>query len=507
MSDQIELLRVLEELERRKKECPIAAFKPHPGQNSVLLVIDNVPITIVLAGNRFGKTHFGVEELICSSLGYRPWQVPNFHLLKDDANKMGWNFPPRDMIPYEAWVKRADGLPIAVPNHLIFVTGLDLSRGIGEVVQEKFSSLWPMDRVHFEAFMYKLGTWRKLVMPNKSEITFASAQQDRMAFEAFAADGAFFDEPCPRNVYTSVKRGLVDKKGKLLWTLTPLGDSDIAWMAADLLSGTRKDVQVIHGRGMDNPYIDRDALQAFLDDAALTDAERRARDGGEVGTIGKRIVSTFDPGIVVIPPTDIPRDVPRMLVVDPHHARSPCCIWLAVLDDGERFIAYREWPTDDVEKIGAKGISNHDFAGLIKSLEGREDVRWRVCDPKFGVAHAKVHGEQFESFVEVMGRYNLHFDSRTDNDIDRGIQKLRDAFRPSNITQKPRLLIMSHMRNTINSMSLWSYKELEGGRLKVDEPYKDFADCLRYALMYDLPLLTNEDGCYSYLEDDETKDD
>jgi hypothetical protein len=501
LNEQLELLKALDELERRQRVCPIAAFKPHPGQQTYMDVVDNKTITMILAGNRYGKTHLMVAELIAAALGYRPWLVPNFDLLKDESDKLGFAFPPRTDVPYEAWVKRADGLPIAVPGHSIFITGLDLMRGIGEIVQQKFCQLWPMNKVSFGTSVYKFGTWRKLRLPNGSEINFGSAAQDRMAFEGFAADVAFFDEPVPRYVFASVRRGLVDRQGKLAWTMTPLGDQDIAWVVADLLNGDRNDVQVINGSGRDNPYIDRAALDEFLSDPALTDMERRARTTGEVGTIGKRIVTTFEQATCVIPPTEIPPDIPRLLCVDPHHSRPPCCVWFAVFDDGERLIAYREWPTDDVEKAGPRAITNHDLAGLIKSLEGREDVKWRLCDPTFGRAHAKVLGQSFDSFVESMAAYDLHFDDRVDNDVDRGIQKLRDAFRLSSITNRPRLSIMSHLKNVQNSLLLWSYKELDSGTLKVGEKFKDFADVVRYACMYDMPTFS-KGGSYSYLDEE-----
>jgi hypothetical protein len=500
--DNFDVLHALDELERRRQVCPIASFRPHRGQQAYMDTVDNKTITLILAGNRFGKTHLMVSELICAALGYRPWQVPDFALIEDSSNKKGWAFPARETVPYSAWLKRADGLPIAIPSRNVFITGLDLSRGIGEIVQQKFCQLWPMSKVGVETSTYKYGTWRKITFPNGSEVNFGSAAQDRMAFEGFAAHAAFFDEPVPRYVFASVRRGLVDNQGKLSWALTPLGDQEIAWIAADLLNGERTDVQVINGTGRDNPHIDRAALDAFLNDPALTDAERRARTTGEIGAIGKRIVTTFEPASCVIPPTELPADIPRLLVIDPHHSRPPCCVWFAVMDGGERLVAYREWPTDDVEKTGPRAITMHDLAGLVKSLEGRETIKWRLCDPSFGRAHAKVLGQTFTSFVEEMSTYDLMFDDRVDNDVARGIQKLRDAFRLSSVTNRPRLSIMSHLRNCLNSLQLWSYSETDSGALKVGEKYKDFADVCRYACMYEMPIFSDKGG-YSYLDDNE----
>lgn len=501
MNDNAELLEMLSELERRKMVCPIAAFGPNKGQKAYFLIKDTKAIIMILAGNRFGKTHLSVEEAISTALGYYPWMVPGFSLVRDRTNKRGWGFPERDSVPPESWVLRADGLPIAVPNRTIFVSGLSLQKGIGEIMQPKFESLWPMDKVEVHTDLYKNGVWSRVDLPNGSVMVLGSAQQDRMSFEGSAYDAAFVDEPVPRYVFTSLRRGLVDKNGKLVWTMTPLGDENIAWVVADILNGERNDVAIITGSGTDNEYLDQKRLEDYLNDPSLTEAERAARRNGTVGAIGKRIATTFDATRCVIPPTTIPDNVPRLMVVDPHHARPPCITWFAVMDDGERLIAYREWPTEDVEKAAPPAITNHDLAGTIKSLEGSECIRWRLADPQFGIAHAKVHGERYESFVEKMGGYGLLFDTRVDNDLERGIAKLRDAFRCSDVTGRPRLQIMSHLRNCLNSMTLWSYREGLSGQLVVGEKYKDFADTIRYALMYELPIFTTDNGVYSYIDE------
>jgi hypothetical protein len=451
---------------------------------------------VILAGNRFGKTHIAVAEALAAALGYRPWMVPDFSLIQDEDGK--WHFPPRGPgIPPEAWVRRVDGLPINVPNKIVGVTGLTLARGIGEIIQSKIMDLWPK-QVPFKTHLGPLGVWAKIAFENGSEISFGSATQTGLTWEGFAADLVVADEPIPKRVFTALRRGLIDRAGQFKWPMTPLGDANIAWVAADLLREDRQDVEVIKGTSWENPYADRERLEEFFNDPTLSAEERKARETGEVAALGRRIVTTFTDDCI-IPTTVIEPDQPRIMVVDPHHARPPAIIWAAVYDDGEHFVIYREWPEVDFEKAGVPAIAMHDLAGKIKTLEGAERIHWRLCDPRFGPAHAKVLGQQYRSFVEEMADYDLLFQHNVDNDIDRGISRLRDAFKVDTVTKRPRISVMRHCANTIRALSFWAYEGFDGEKLKVSEHYKDFADVCRYLCMYELPIFSKEGG-FSYLD-------
>ncbi|GAG38983.1 unnamed protein product, partial [marine sediment metagenome] len=142
-----------------------------------------------------------------------------------------------------------------------------------------------------------------------------------------------------------------------------------------------------------------------------------------------------------------------------------------------------------------------DFNGRIRKIEGKEDVIYRICDPQFGRQKAKVLGVQYPSFCDEMSKFDLHFNTRVDNDVERGIQAMRDSFEVSNVTGKPRVLISSHCKNTIKALKFWSYETKEDGELRPSEKFKDFADAVRYLVMCNPP--TDDMDSYSYLDDDD----
>lgn len=478
---------ILTELERRRKKAPLLHFKPHRIQNQFLT--STAPVVIFAAGNRAGKTEALVALAMSAAWGYRVWEVGELK--------------PREEVPAQSWILRTDGLPIAVPNRCLFLSGLPFERGIGEIFIEKFRKLVPKG-VKYEIKTGNMGIPRKIIWENGSELVLGAATQQKatkdMSFEGFAVDLVFIDEPIDRKTYIAIKRGLVDRKGRVYWSLTPIGPN-CAWIAADLLGSERADIELIQCDPLeDNPYLDREAFEAFLEDAAMTDAEREARRYGRFNMLTQQIVSTFGDH-AIIEPTDIPLHIPRVMVSDPHHARPTVSIWAAVYDDGERLVIYREDPDYDMTK-GRKFIAFSDWAARIKALEGREPVLWRLCDPQFGPAKPSVLGQQQQSFVERAAEYGLIFNTMVDNSIDAGLERLREAFRPSNITGRPRIQIFRSCRHTIRALQLWSYEETPMGSYKVSEKYKDRVDVVRYLISAQIPFVVTA-GSDNYLENQE----
>jgi len=501
--EQETLFRLLEEKERRQKLCPISRLVFNKGgQTLAAKLVEQGDILLFLAGNRSGKTHLLVAELIASMLGYRPWKVDNFAMVQQPNGKV--KFPERDQIPSHAWVRRSDGLPIQHPATVLFITGLPLSKGL-KVLEKKWHELLPAN-IDYKRYNGQFGVMAKATMQG-SELICAADTQGAQSFEGADYDGAFFDEPVRKQVYTAVKRGLIDHRGRIIWSMTPLNDARSAWVARDVVLNQedRGDVKVVYGNASDNPHVDQVALEAFLNDPSLSEDEKRARRSGEFGSMGNKIVSTFDEATAVIPPTDLPPDIPRMLVVDPHHSKPSCMVWVALLSD-EQWIIYREWPKVPIHSQGVPRMSMADLAAQIKSVEGKENVCYRYCDPQFGRQHGAVLGQRFKSFQEEMSDYGLTFDARLDNNLERGIAELRNAFKVSPETNRPRIQLFNTCKNTINGLGLWSYVDTPGGQRKVSEEMKDFCDCVRYGLMANPTADVDSIGCHSYLENDEDDD-
>jgi hypothetical protein len=368
--DLLSYATALQELSMRTQADPLSAYRPHPGQKRLHKSL--TPVTIAMCGNRFGKTHCLVAEMLAAVLGYRPWEVPDLKLRTKDGVV---SYPTRNEVPTSTWVRRTDGLPIQIPSNLIVLSGLQLERGIGEIIQSKVNELWPRS-IQFKTYLGSGGYWKKATFPNGSTVYFGSAHQPDLSFEGSRFDYAYFDEPIPRRIVTAVRRGLIDRMGGIKWSMTPLGGVDLAWIASDLLGKPTDEVCVIRGSSDDNPTLDRKALDDFFSSSLMDEAERRARRYGELGALGYRVVTTFNESCIV-EPFDIPADAPRVCVVDPHHSKPSCVIWAATTGSGtdRTFVIYREWPEFDIYRSGIPRTSLDELAGEIKRLEGRENIR------------------------------------------------------------------------------------------------------------------------------------
>lgn len=498
-----ELFRLLEEKEKRQQTCPIANIEWNKGGQAEAAGLINIyDIVIFTAGNRSGKSFWLVAHIIAYLLGYYPWKVPGFKLVLDNEGK--WQFPHQRDIDSKYWVYRNDGLPLSTPSKVQFTTGLPLDRGT-RILEEVFRKLWPKD-VEFKYYLGSMGTWSR-VEYRGSILTIGADTQRTQTFEGANNDLAAFDEPVRKQIFTAIRRGLIDRCGRVIWSLTPLGDARVGWLARDYImtddnEEKPEDAVVVYGNAYDNRHISKEQLDKFLNDPTLSKEEREARKSGKFGTLGRRIISTLEPSKTFIDPVPIPFDVPRMLIVDPHHSKPTCMAWFALMD-AEHFIVYREWPMEKFHTIGIPKLDMASLAAKIKELEGKEQEVYRYCDPSFGVQHAKVLGEQFKSFQEEMSEYGLYFDTRVDNDVDRGISALRDAFRPSHSTGRPRVQIFKTCKNVRDAVSLWSYEDTPSGELKVSEKFKDFADVVRYGVMAGPSVAMQPYGTHSYLPDDE----
>jgi len=496
-----ELYHLLTERERRIKICPVANIEWNArGQTQAANAVDLFNILLFSAGNRAGKTFWLVAHIIAYLLGYKPWEVPGFELVRDTDGKL--QFPHQSDIDSKYWLYRTDGLPVALPSSIIFVTGLPLTRGT-RVLEKTFRELWPPD-VEFKWHTGPLSTWAR-VEYNGSVLTIGADTQKVQSFEGAKHAAAFFDEPVRKQIFTAVRRGLIDLRGRVFWSLTPLGDARVSWIARDYImtEDNIEGVGIIYGSAYDNKHISQEALREFLEDPNLSKEERDARAEGKFGTVGKTIISTLDVGKTFINPIPIPRDVPRMLVVDPHHSKPACMAWFALIND-DHYVIYREWPTARLHTVGIPKLDIPGLALKIKELEGTEDVDYRFCDPSFGRQHAKVLGVRHKSFQEQMIEHKLYFDTRVDNDLDRGIDALREAFRPSPVTGRSRVQVFNNCVNTKDALLLWAYEDTPSGELRVSERMKDFADVVRYGVMSGPKLSTELYGSSSYLpEEDE----
>ncbi len=471
-------------------------LRGHPKQLEFLQDIQTHRLTFLFGANQSGKTTVGKAMALAAALGYRFWEVPSLRLTD------GGDLPPRNLIPMTHWVRRADGLPVKVPNLGVVISGLKRGIGIGENIWPALRAFvpesWRAERLPFKAVRGPLGTPENLTLPNGSRILFLSEEQEDWAFEGFVADWAWVDEPVRQAIFNALQARLMANSGRLWFTLTPLGARS-AWMLP-YLDGGRADSRALTVTQKDNPGLTDEQRRIFEDNPNWTSREKRARLYGEFEVLGDRVFDTFDPHVHVVPARALSRaGLIHGMTVDPHHRKPAYMVWWAFEPSTKSYHFYREWPSDrDFFRCTDGGLSPPGYASLIRGVEARLPAAYRVCDPRFGKSEHTTHGVKSTAWVESMAELGLRFSADVPNvgTIEFGHNVIIDLLHhdpnfPISPTNCPRLTISSECKNLIKAFQMYGYLDvkdpIKGLFRKVSEEFKDPIDAVRYTVLWPIP--------------------
>lgn len=195
---------------RNLRENPLTyGYPPHAVQERVLC--SNHRITLLIAGNRLGKSEIAMREVL--------WRARGDH-------------------PYKK-VKLAKQIWIGIPS---------------------FNFFEETTRPHFDKWCppgWRAGEWNesKLYIDiiridgKRCRIWVKTYEQGRDKWQGAGVDFIHIDEECPEEIYKEARARLVDTRGQMLMTLTPV--SGMGWIYDRLyvpgLNERRKTINVIEG--------------------------------------------------------------------------------------------------------------------------------------------------------------------------------------------------------------------------------------------------------------------
>jgi hypothetical protein len=489
-------LLAIQERRRRRRLAPLKYFTPHVGQARMHEAMKRVRGVIGKPGNRWGKSTYSGACATCHCYGYWIWEVPDLKMTPEG------DYPPRDTIHPDYWITRPDGIPIAVPNQGLVMSGLSMQRGIGAIMAPAIDQFLP-PYVLQNRTVHKAagGVPLEMKLPNGSQIYFGSGHQEPMNYEGVIYHWVGCDEPPPRAHWGAVWRGMTDFFAPFWFTMTPIGPN-APFVFEEFAKGNRDDVEIIHGSIWENPHLSHAAKTAFLTQGGYTDDELNARESGDWCFLSHRAFPTFDVGAHVLTPPRQPHPGWfKLLACDPAHRRPYAFMWIAFGPNGEVHV-YNEWPKgQDHARMRSSELGIHDYATIIRNIEGRMPVDFRVLDPRFGKAHFSSKGVTETSIQEDFEKFGLDFTCDVP-DIGReetGIERIRgllrwDKMQPLGGLNVPRLQVNADCTNTINSLALSNFvppnaKDNLILPEKLQELYKDFRDCLRYGVLVWRPYL------------------
>lgn len=424
------------------------------------------------------------------------------------------------------------------PDYLAWVGGLSGESSIQvqqRAIHRYLPKTWTLQRrgirqVNNIAFTLKNGFSNKtFVAPNKSQCWFKNYTMDQKMLEGANLDMIWLDELVPLTWIETLKYRLIDRKGKMVMSFTPIegyspavkeamaGHVVTEWRDCDpeiipdgrmpYKGRTRTGDSILWFFSEDNPYIPWDHFkQTALAGKTKTEKEIRA-----YGYVRNPIIGKFprfgDEHIVSR--DKIPKQGTNYMAVDPTGGdRNWFMVWVRVDDFGRRFI-YREWPGPSYgewavpsnKMDGSPGPAQKADCGrnltqyreLIRKLEKGETAPLiRYIDPRAGKSAIMSTKEANYSLIDHLSRDEVGPDGNLKEAgmvfvpaahtlIDEGVQAVNNDLSynlddPISAINEPKIYVSEDCPNLIYSLREWTNEDGDKGACK------DPVDTLRYLI-------------------------
>lgn len=268
------------ERERLLRDDPLNyGFSPHQGQLQVHK--SAADLTFLVAANRWGKSVTGIRETLWRAIGLHPYKKVR----------------PHDMI----WSGFVDfGFYLKVTKRLF-----------DEWVPKK----------HLIQF-HESEKWAKIrrVDGGTCMIYFLSYESGRATWQGAGVDFIWLDEELPQDIYQEALARVVDRKGQMLLTQTPVSGLNWAYEEIYLPAQTGSEgIKVVQGalaeRDENAPYQVGEPLVPHLSKEQIVRLAKATKDPDEraIRVFGEfrgrtgGVYKTFKPEIHVVPGFDVPR--------------------------------------------------------------------------------------------------------------------------------------------------------------------------------------------------------
>jgi phage terminase large subunit-like protein len=430
----------------------------------------------LLGGNRTGKTVGGAVEAVWRARGIHPYakNKPTRGWVVSLSNEVQRDVAQKEILKWlhPSWIKevsvrtgKKDDLENAVIDYL--------------VVENVFGST--------------------------SLIGFKSCDQGRAKFQGTSQDWVWFDEEPPKEIYDECRMRIIDTRGYMWGTMTPL--MGLTWVYDIIYLNERKDenIQYWFMEWDDNPYLNKAEIKEL--ESSMDEDEREARQYGRFVAMSGLIYKEFKEDIHVIDPFNVPEDWYSNISIDPGYTNPLSCHFYAINYDGDIFVIDEHYKKETSVEDHSR-IINFKAAELNWPRE-ENDYLFSLID-----SAANQHTLQNEkSVVDLFLENGIICSTGVNKDVWTGIERVRNKLKLEphpDIERwpkgKPKLFIFRNCAHMIREIKSYRWAESKPGVNSKEEPKKsnDHAmDELRYFVMSDpqpRPQYTHRVGFYSESE-------
>ena len=395
----------------------------------------------VFGGNRSGKTECGAVEVVYMARGNHPYR-------ENRKNTTGW------VVSLSRQVQR----DVAQEKILYYLN----PSYIEKIVMATGSKDSP------ESGMIDFILVRN-VFGGISKIGFRNCEQGREKFQGASLDYVWFDEEPPYEIYNECKMRVLDKKGDIFGTMTPLKGLTWVYNEIYLNESNSKEIWSEHMQWEDNPFLDKSEIDELTNTMARDELE--ARKYGKFVNSSGMVYSEFDENLHVIDPFEVPREWYDNISIDPGLNNPLSAHWYAEDFDGNIYVIAEHYEAK-------KDVAYH--AERIKEISAR--LKWKTASNGMisalidSAANQRTLASQ-KNVVELFYENGILACPRVDKDMFSGISVVKSYLK--NAQGKSRLFIFKNCVNLIREIkSYWWGK----GDLPIKKDDHSL-DELRYYLM------------------------
>ena len=297
---------------------------------------------------------------------------------------------------------------------------------------------------------------------NGSVINVMSNDQDADQYESFDADIAWFDEPPREELWEAMRRGLIDRSGIEIFSMTPLKEPwiyDKFYLPA--LNGDLKTTEVFEISTECNPYISEEEIEELKTDYDHDEVTLASRLQGKFRFLSG-LVYKFNPKIHKITAFQWPAQWPVWMCLDPHPKKAHAVSWVGVDPKGRRVIIN--------ELKAACTIS--ELAMKIRTLESKH--QYRVVDRLVDTSIKAIDRKDQKKLLAQHG-IRCRFAHKYDRLLP-GIEKVQQAMHPIKNNQgdlEPELYVFDSCEGHIKEFMTYVWDKDKQVPKKLNDDYMD----------------------------------
>lgn len=395
----------------------------------------------VFGGNRSGKTECGAVEAVWLARGIHPFR-------QNKDNVLIW------VVSLSKQVQR-DVAQSKVFHYL-------KAQWIADVVMESGNKGAP----EYGVVDYVLV---KNVFGGVSKIGFKSCDQGREKFQGASLDYVWFDEEPPEDIYRECRMRVMDKKGEIFGTMTPL--KGLTWVYNEIYLNESKNDEIWceSMEWADNPFLDEKEITQLK--SSMSEDELESRCYGKFTINGGLVYTEFNPDIHVIEPFEVPKEWYDIISIDPGLNNPLSAHWYAVDYDGNIYVIAEHYEA-------GKDVLYHSNAikDICKRLNWKIGFGGKIEAIIDSAANQKTLASA-KSVSELFFENGIAVNPKVNKDMFSGINRVKAYLRDAE--GKTRLFIFKSCTNLIREIKGYFWGNNDNPIKKDDHAL----DELRYYIM------------------------